>query len=225
MTDYLGPYLLGPNDTPENGIYTGDARILSKLISDQSIDLIFTDPVYQNIDDYRWLAETAARVLRQKGVLLCFCGIGYQEKTQAALRKGGRPVSWILPIVYSAGNTPRFHPKGFAKWTMLLWAGGEPVGHFCDAQISTFEKQGSSHTWTKNRRPIAAYLRAFAVPGAFVFDPFTGGGTVPAVCKTLGRKYLAFEIDPDVAETARERVRMTQMPLPGLITNQTEMLL
>ena len=29
----------------------------------------------------------------------------------------------------------------------------------------------------------------------------------------LGRRYLAFEIDPDTAEMARERVRMTQPPL------------
>ena len=29
----------------------------------------------------------------------------------------------------------------------------------------------------------------------------------------LGRNYLAFEIDPDTAELARERVRITQPPL------------
>jgi len=29
----------------------------------------------------------------------------------------------------------------------------------------------------------------------------------------LGRRYLAFEIDPDSAELARERVRNTQPPL------------
>lgn len=58
--DQLGPYLLGPNDTPENGIYTGDARELAKAIPDESVDLIFTDPVYDRIEDYRWLAETGA---------------------------------------------------------------------------------------------------------------------------------------------------------------------
>jgi len=47
-----------------NQIVTGDARVLAERIPDESIDLIFTDPVYQNIDDYRWLAETAARVLK-----------------------------------------------------------------------------------------------------------------------------------------------------------------
>ena len=46
-----------------------------------------------------------------------------------------------------------------------------------------------------------------------VWDPFTGGGVVPAVCKQLGRRYLAFEIDPKTADMARERVRNTQPPL------------
>lgn len=39
-------YLLGPNDSAENGIYLGDARVLADGIPDRSIDLILTDPVY-----------------------------------------------------------------------------------------------------------------------------------------------------------------------------------
>ena len=33
------------------------------------------------------------------------------------------------------------------------------------------------------------------------------------MCKQLNRNYIAFEIDPDTAEIARERVLNTQMPL------------
>ena len=54
---------------------------------------------------------------------------------------------------------------------------------------------------------------AFTLPAAVVYDPFTGGGTVPAVCKMLGRNYVASEIDPDTAERARQRVPLTQPPL------------
>jgi len=34
MVDTLGPYLLGPNDTAENGIYTGDSRELAPVLPD-----------------------------------------------------------------------------------------------------------------------------------------------------------------------------------------------
>jgi DNA modification methylase len=43
---------------------------------------------------------------------------------------------------------------------------------------------------------------------------------VPAVCKMLGRTFLASEIDPATAERARERLANTQPPLPGLVVEQ-----
>jgi DNA modification methylase len=67
-------------------------------------------------------------------------------------------------------------------------------------------------------------LRAFTNKTYIIFDPFTGGGTVPAVCKMLQRRYLAFEIDPDTAELARERVRNTQPPLPLEMPTQEQLI-
>jgi len=70
MTAKLGPYDL-------NTIVTGDARQLAEAIPDESVDLVFTDPVYDRIDDYRWLAETAARVLKVDGHLLTWQNVRY----------------------------------------------------------------------------------------------------------------------------------------------------
>jgi protein-L-isoaspartate O-methyltransferase len=69
------------------------------------------------------------------------------------------------------------------------------------------------HVWNKNPEAILAWLEALTARGSLVFDPFTGGGTVPAVCKQLGRNFVAFEICPDTAQKARERIRNTPMPL------------
>ena len=41
MTEYLGPYQLGYNETEECGIYHGDARLLALDIPDESVDLVF----------------------------------------------------------------------------------------------------------------------------------------------------------------------------------------
>lgn len=211
MSDYLGPYLLGPNDENQ-GIYTGDARELARAIPDESVDLIFTDPVYQNIEDYRWLAETAVRALKPDSACLAFYGIGWTEQTFRALREGGRPVTWLMPV-YQPGQTQRIHPRCFNHWYGLLWIGGHPRRTFVDVQVSKMSTLNGSHKWRKNPAVLAAYIRAFSDSGHVVLDPFTGGGTVPAVCKMLGRRWLAFEIDPDTAERARERVRNTQPPL------------
>ena len=79
------------------------------------------------------------------------------------------------------------------------------------------------HIWRKNPNALMRMLGSWTMPDDRVFDPFTGGGTVPAVCKMLGRRYLAYEIDPDMAETARERVRNTQPPLFVLEHEQAKM--
>ena len=213
MIDHLGPYLLGPNDTPENGIYTGDARELAKAIPDESVDLVFTDPVYDHIDDYRWLAETASRVLKMDRACLAFCGIGWLGPSIEAMLQGGLDYQWqlILSMPYRNGG---HIPGGFSQYISCLWFQkgiARPSRQVPDMRLWR-PAEGPFH-WAKNPDFVAYYLDAFCDDRNVVCDFFGGSGTVPAVCKMLGRRYLAFEIDPAVAQTARDRVRDTQPPL------------
>ena len=221
--DRLGPYFLGPNDTPENGIYTGDARELALTIPDESVDLIFTDPVYQNIDDYRWLAETAARVLKPDSACLVWCGIGYLPETLRALITGGLTYRWTCPSVI-LGRNGRGEYGLYNKWACLLWMEKgrcKPTGWAFDAHVTTVNnRSGNNHKWQKHPDAIYNYLKI--LPGTIV-DFFCGGGSTLEVCKMLGRHYLAFEIDPATAQDARNRVRQTQPPLPGLVVEQAAM--
>ena len=107
----------------------------------------------------------------------------------------------------------------------LLWCIKNPDLdiHRIDHQFAIPEGKSRNHHWHKGTAKISRWLGHYSRVGAFMLDPFCGGGSMPAACKMLGRRWLAFEIDPDVAERARERVRMTQPPLPGLVVEQTEM--
>ena len=82
-----------------------------------------------------------------------------------------------------------------------------------DVRAVPAHTSSSNHGWSKPPLILEYYIKGMSNGNNVLLDPFTGGGTVPAVCKMLGRRWLAFEIDPDVAERARERVRMTQPPL------------
>lgn len=221
----LGPYEL---DT----IVTGDARDLAKAIPDESIDLIFTDPIYQNIDDYRWLAETAARVLKSGGACLAFYGIGYLPQTHDALREGGLSYRWRFVIRSLFG-------PGSGQWIGRLQAGTKELAWYekehSKLYQSIFDLLTISHNeqaglrvngsvWGKAIAEITPFIQSFSDPGALIFDPFTGGGTVPAVCKRLGRHFLAFEIDPDTANKARARLAATQAPLFVLQPTQGSLL-
>lgn len=48
------------------------------------------------------------------------------------------------------------------------------------------------------------FIRQYSRPGELVLDPFCGAGTTGWVARTLGRRFVGFEIDPAEAQKARE---------------------
>jgi len=203
-----------------NQIVTGDARVLSERIPDESIDLIFTDPVYDRIDDYRWLAETAARVLKPDRALLTYVGIGYLPDTHVAL-SSSLSYRWRLVVrpLFGAGSG-QWHGRLQVGTKEIVWyeKGKSKLYEaiFDMLTVSHGERAGlrvNGSTWGKALAEASWYVSSFSTSGQIVADLFSGGGTVPAMCKMLGRNYIAFEIDPDTAERARERVANTQPPL------------
>jgi len=59
------------------------------------------------------------------------------------------------------------------------------------------------------RRSLLASTR----PGDVVLDPFAGFGTVAAVAKKLGRRFIGIELDPARCRMARERLARVEPPL------------
>jgi len=214
-------------DMPEeykNQIVTGDAWELAKRIPDESIDLIFTDPVYDRIEDYEWLAETTAKILRMGGNLLV------QSDKSTILEKflamDGRGLIWqtILAEVFPISCGTIAPSKTMKGWQPYLWYSlGKRMGKWCfDRHYSKRDRR--LHKWGDSVSLPLVYIELLTMGGNVVFDPFTGSGTVPAVCKILGRNYIAFEIDPATAELARERVLNTQPPLFVMEPEQLELL-
>lgn len=211
-------------DTPESyrdQIVTGDARELAKHIPDASIDLIFTDPVYERIDDYAWLAEEATRVLKPDCACLTWCSSVKQYDVQPVMRKY---LNFVLQLTYTkvAKAFKVWGYKTFLWTTPCLWfqKGGDHFhkGHdwlidtvidHSNAIVSTDTPPKNSYKWHKN--PEAFYwLHRFIKPGMVVWDPFCGSGSLPVECKKYGYRFIASEIDPDVATAARKRLADVQ---------------
>lgn len=200
----LGPYNL-------NEIYTGDAKILAKDIPDESVDLVFCDPIYQNIADYAWLAETAARVLKPGGNGLAFVNAKWFPFVFPIIGTILPPLAYIQ----TSGLSP-MNGRVIAKTYYLIWFGsGKLAGYMPDGYIGTTWSKANLHNfkWTKSPKYIKTVFRAFTRPEDIIVDFFCGGGTVPAVAKMLGLDYWACEIDPPTAARARQRVEQTQPPL------------
>lgn len=107
MNGKLGPYDL-------NTIVTGDARELAEAIPDNSVDLIFTDPVYDKIDDYRWLAETASRVLKPDRACLVWCAHPVSAQVEYIFKE------YLKPI-YQLSYTVPAKPYRLNNYHIFLW--------------------------------------------------------------------------------------------------------
>lgn len=251
MTDYLGPFALGPNDTPENGIYAGDALEMFASIPSDSIDAVITDPPFalvggsnagrtSLVDDqffFHWFtypAKAMCRILKPTRAAFIWC----DWRSEAAIVKniGNAGVMydpwWVSQVIYHDREMLGMGSPFRNQVERIVFARSKRfkdrfIGRSVPNIIRSYWYYGK-HKWhpaEKSSIVTEQLVRWITAENEIVFDPFTGGGTVPAVCKVLGRRYLAFEIDPERAELARERVRNTQLPLPGLIMTQEEITL
>ncbi|HWB50356.1 MAG TPA: site-specific DNA-methyltransferase [Stellaceae bacterium] len=62
------------------------------------------------------------------------------------------------------------------------------------------------HPTEKPSALIEILIRTSCPPGGLVGDWFAGSGAVGEACRLAGRRYLGCEIDPDMAERARNRI-------------------
>ena len=214
-------------DMPEeykNQIVTGDARELAKRIPNESIDLIFTDPVYDRIEDYEWLAIIGKNILVDGGMVLAQVDQKNRFDCEILMRKHMRALPLIAEVFPFAKSYTGFQ-NIMSGWKPYLWLqkGEKRIGGFALDRHHGGGIDKRFHGWGDSIDFFVKYIECLTNAGAFIFDPFTGGGTVPAVCKMLSRNYIAFEIDPATAELARERVRNTQPPLFVMEPEQGEL--
>lgn len=207
-------------------IQTGKAQALVRALPAASVDLIFTDPVYDDLDAYLWLAYTAERVLKPGGAVLVWYATKRLPDVLAAMLP---PLCYRWQLVeiqtfsgIKAGTSIVSSRHNDCLWLELAPNASRAYTRIWD--VSTVSKRErpdvplprNDFAWSKHPNTVLRWLTAFTQPGDLVLDPFTGHGTVPALCKALGRRCIAYEIDLQRAEAARRRVAETQAPLPGL---------
>ena len=84
-----------------------------------------------------------------------------------------------------------------SDWTLPICAGGERL------KLADGKK---AHPTQKPEGLLHRVLLATSDPGDVVLDPFFGTGTTGAVAKTLGRRFIGIEADPDYLELANKRI-------------------
>jgi 16S rRNA G966 N2-methylase RsmD len=196
-----------------DGLYLGDFRQIGDKIPDASVDLIFTDPPYDRkaIELFDGLGEFAARVLRPGGSLIAYVGQIQLPDAVADLSKHLR-YWWTCSCYHSGPQLLRMNEYGIVNgWKPMLWFVKETRGDkntFIN-DVATGSREKSHHEWQQSEEEARYFIELLTEKDGFVVDPFCGGGTTPAACIALGRKWAAFEIDE--ANLARASERITEV--------------
>lgn len=192
----------------DHGIVVGDFKLLWDRLEDSSVDMFLTDPVWQEVGQYEALAKLAAAKLKPKG--LCLAYVGNQHLPRVFAELGTHLAYWRLFSLKHGGNRTVNHSLNLAmSWRPVPVFYKPPMPR---AAVMTFDFWGGGgtdkqlHEWGHAEADMRYWVEQLTEPGALIVDPFCGGGTFPALCKRLGRRWLATEIDPDTAAIARKRL-------------------
>ncbi len=233
-----------------NTVTEGDCIELMAKLPSNSIDAIVTDPPFaitggisngmtsRASDQFfrHWFVDVVremTRVLKPEGAGFLWCDWRSESAmVQAFDRASERYDPWyIAQILYhdremiGMGSPFRNQVDRIAFFRGRKY---KPTGLINKAQpniIRSYWYYGK-HKWhdaEKSLEVAKMLIEWVSNKNGLILDPFTGSGTVPAACKMLSRNYLAFEIDPQTADLARQRVAETQPPLFVVEPKQLEL--
>lgn len=188
----------------------GDFRDVGVAVPDESVDLVFTDPPYDEHAAWLYgdLAAFAQRVLKPGGICMAYSGQMHLPQVYAGM--GQRlEYMWTCGIGHSGATTLFRKWRIFNSWKPILMYGKAPVSAWWDVSFRDFAVGGQekdSHPWQQAVSEAEHYIRSVCPLGGLVCDPFLGSGTSLVAAKRLGMRYVGIEIDFGTAAIARKRV-------------------
>jgi DNA methylase/Methyltransferase domain len=189
-------------------IIEADFRTGLDDIADESVSLIFTDPMFHksSLSLYRDLARHAARVLRPGGSLVAYTPTFALPRILSDLGKH-LDYHWTLVIRFTSGKTELLPCYGvLVRWRAMVWftkGKRNPKTPVTDL-ISSPPPDRTMHDWAKSDIEAAYLIDKLTAPGELVLDPMCGSATTGVAAMRLGRRFLGFEIDPQRAAVARK---------------------
>jgi hypothetical protein len=177
------------------------------------INIIATDPPWQDDRAYEWLASMAVDKLTDQGILLVQVSTGDLPQRLQVFLDAGLSYRWTLAIVYSQMTYWTPGHILIQNWRpVLVFSKGKWPG--CPLTTDTMtifhsSKKSKIHPWEQPLQPWLKWLQALSRPGQLVCDPFCGTGTIAVAVKMLGeeRRFLGTEKELTTARLAWSRLR------------------
>jgi ParB-like chromosome segregation protein Spo0J len=192
----------------------GEFTIRGQEIPDSTIDLICTDPPYDQASLSLWdqLGALAARILKPSGVLISYSGTMYLNQIYPMLDHHLHYL-WTATI-YHTGGRNKIHPVGLnTAWKPILIYYKPPL-HIFWPTITDMVSGGESkehHDWEQSIGEALHYIKAFCPRNGVLLDPMMGSGTsiIAGLESGLGFRCIGIEIDKAAFSTAQTRIERT----------------
>jgi ParB family chromosome partitioning protein len=202
-----------------------------KEISPNSVELIFTDPPYneENLSLYGDLAKLAQRVLQPGGSLITIIGHYALFKIGKLIEENSElKYHWIFCIKHT-GNTGKLWDKRvWPKWKPALWyykLGGPDSNNttgslptmYTDVEDFIISQPADKiiHEWEQSTIEADHVIKALTVEGQTVCDPFMGSGAFGEAANKLLRKFIGIEADKEVYSMAAQRLAQVNTGTSG----------
>jgi site-specific DNA-methyltransferase (adenine-specific) len=187
-------------------IYHGDSKEIMPKIS--NVDLVLTDPVYQNIQDYEWLYSSSNRSLNDSGQLICYIADIYLPQLLQYSFGGLKFIKLIVERnVGSKGTLWKYHCKTGCKHALWFYKPPFPdnIPWTTDFIYSNPDGDNVKHEWGKNYPSIRELIARHTNEGQIIIDPFNGSGTTTVAAKNLNRYCIGIEQEEKHCENAAKR--------------------
>ena len=215
-------------------LYHGDAFKLLADMSDQSVDLVLTDPPYTE-RTHENMVQKSAGGGKKRGVGE-FSAFNDQQLVNVLQESGRVSRGWVIATLdyLHAMRLDETPPPGLKCQRVGVWVkpnatpqitGDRPAQGW--EAISYFHRERGRSKWnggghhgnyvqntvsglghpTSKPLPIMEDLvRKFTDEGATILDPFAGSGSTLRAAKNLGRRAIGFEIEERYCEIAARRL-------------------
>ena len=211
-------------------VHCGDMNELGNQVPTDSVDLIFTDPPYVKElyeQAYANLAELALRVLKPHGFLITYAPQTHLDEIMDMLRcngtwrHGGRlHYFWVIQSINGGAQTAKNHHRNaicLHKPILVFQKAREEAplkgARRCFADVVRGLKQKKYHPWQQSVHDVLGIIDRFMAPGEILLDPYAGWGTSLIAANLLGMQWVGFEIEPERAAIAMQRLQQRPVAL------------
>lgn len=192
----------------------GDFRKRCNEIDDDSVDLCFTDPLYEKNALPVWgdLGEMCAKKLKPDGILMAYSGVLYLPQIHQML---GEHLTYLwTAAIYHSGRTKLVRAVNINQaWKPVLAYYKPPLRKYWRAfsDMVSGGQEKELHAYEQSIAEAVHYIKAMCPQNGVLLDPMMGSGTsiVAGLYADLGLTCIGCEIDKAAYSDAQQRLKET----------------